>query len=57
MELKLQEKIKAAVEINGEIIVNMENSLVFEHIGKDEAFFYIKSETEGKEIKIRFLKQ
>lgn len=56
MELKLAEKIKAAVELNGEVIINMENSQVFENIGNEEAFFYIKS-NDGKEIKIRFSKK
>jgi hypothetical protein len=56
MELKLQEKIKAAVELNGEVIINMENSSVYENIGTEEMFLYIKS-TDGKEIKIRFLKK
>ena len=57
MELKLSEKVKAAVELNGEVVINMENSAVYESIEKEEAFIYIKSKTEeGKEIKIRFLK-
>lgn len=55
-ELKLQEKVKAAVTVNGEAIINMENSQVFENISNEEAFFYIKS-NDGKEIKIRFLKK
>ena len=55
-ELKLQDKVKAAVEVNGEVIINMENSQVFENIGAEEAFFYIKS-NDGKEIKIRFSKK
>lgn len=54
-ELKLQDKVKAAVEVNGEIIINMDNSLVYENIGNEEAFFYIKS-NDGKEVKIRFMK-
>jgi len=58
MELKLSDKIIAAVEVNGELIVNFENSAVYENIGKEEAFLYIKSTVEGgKEIKIRFLKK
>ena len=55
MELKLAEKIKAVVEVNGEIIINMENSQVFENIGNEEALLYIKS-NDGKEIKVRFAK-
>lgn len=56
MELKIAEKIKAAVELNGEVIINMENSSVYENIGTEEMFLYIKS-TDGKEIKIRFMKK
>lgn len=55
-ELKLQEKVKAAVEVNSEVIINMENSQVFENIGNEEAFLFIKS-NDGKEIKIRFAKK
>lgn len=57
MELKLADKIKAAVEVDGAVIIKMENSQVFESIEREEAFFYIKSTDEtGKEIKIRFSK-
>jgi len=57
MELKINDKIKAAVELDGEVIINMENSSVYESVGKEEAFIYIKSKETGKEIKIRFLKK
>ena len=61
MELKLQEKVKAAVEINGELLINFDNCLVYENINKEEAFFYIKTIPDPstgicKEIKIRFIK-
>ena len=57
-ELKLVDKIKAAVEVDGQVIINMENSQVFENIGNEEAFLFIKSnDGKGKEIKIRFLKK
>jgi len=56
MEVKLQEKVKAAVEIDGQLFVNFENSAVYEHISNEEAFIYIKSVVDNKEIKIRFLK-
>jgi hypothetical protein len=56
MELKLQDKIKAAVEVDGQVVINMENSLVYESIENEEAFIYIKSKEGSKEIKIRFLK-
>jgi len=56
MEVKLQEKIKAAVEIDGQLVVNFDNSMVYENIDKEEAFLYIKTIDNTKEIKIRFLK-
>lgn len=61
MELKLADKIKAAVEVDGVVLINMENSQVFESIENEEAFFYIKNTLDepgkpGREIKIRFSK-
>jgi len=53
--MKLEKDIKAAVEIDGQVVISMENSQVFQNIGKEEAFLYIKS-TDGKEVKVRFLK-
>ena len=56
MELKLQENIKAAVEVDGEVIINMENSTVyFDNSIDEDMYLYIKS-SEGKEIKIRLAK-
>lgn len=62
MELKLNEKVKAAVEVDGQVIINMENSQVYETIGTDEAYVYITtipdpSTGEFRSIKIRFLKK
>jgi hypothetical protein len=62
MELKIADKIKAAVEVDGELLINLENSEVYESINKDEAFIYIKNTLDepgkpGREIKIRFLKK
>jgi hypothetical protein len=57
MELKLSDKIKAAVEIDGQSIITIENSTVYENIGNEEAFLYIKTLDGSKEIKIRFLKK
>lgn len=57
MELKVNDKIKAAVELNGEVVINADNSIVYEEIGDKEAFIYIKSKVTDKEIKIRFLKK
>jgi len=62
MELKLNEKVQAAVEIDGTVIINMENSQVFETIEKEEAFIYIStppdpSTGDFRSVKIRFLKK
>jgi len=57
MELKLQENIKAAVEVDGEVIINMENSTVyFDNSVDEDMYLYIKS-SEGKEIKVRLAKE
>lgn len=56
MELKLQENIKASVEVNGEVIINRENSTVyFDNSVDEDMYLYIKS-SEGKEIKVRLAK-
>jgi hypothetical protein len=59
MELKLSDKVAAAIEINNEPFLNFENSVVYENIEKNEAFLYIKSADPSinKEAKIRFLKK
>lgn len=57
MELKIADKVKAAVEIDNQLIVGLDNSVVFENIGDNEAFIFIKSTVDNKEIKIRFLKK
>jgi hypothetical protein len=53
MELKLQEHIKAAIEIDGQSISNLENSIVYANWEENEGFIQVKT-SEGKEIKIRF---
>jgi len=62
MELKLSDKVKAAVEVDGQTIINADNSVVYESIGDEEAYIYIKSTTSDdnqffREVKIRFLKK
>jgi hypothetical protein len=58
MELKLAKDIKAAVELDGQAVISLENSIVYESIDTNgEAFIYIKSTIEGKELKIRFVKK
>jgi len=62
MELKLNEKVKATVEVDDQEIINMENSQVYETIKKDEAYIYVTtvpdpSTGKSRSIKIRFLKK
>lgn len=62
MKLKLADNVKANVEIDDVLVINMENSLVYESIENEEAFIYIKSVSDKpdepvKEVKIRFLKK
>jgi hypothetical protein len=57
MELKLVPDVKVAVEMNGESLVNLENGIVYESIALNEAYLFIKSAVDGKEIKIKFLKK
>ena len=62
MELKKEDKIKAAVEVDGVLLINMENNEVFVSIENEEAFIYIKNTLDepgkpGREVKIRFLKK
>lgn len=56
------EKVKATVEVDGIEIINMENSIVYETIRKDEAYIYIATNLDPstggfRSIKIRFLKK
>ena len=55
MQLKINENIKAAVEVNGALIINIENSTVYDNIENNEAYIYIRA-YDGTEIKIRFVK-
>ena len=55
MQLKLNDKVTAAVETNEGVIINLENSQVFENIETNEGYIYIKSTVNDKFIKIRFV--
>ena len=57
MELKLSDKITAAVEIDGRSVVGFGDSQVYESIGSEEAFIYIRSASDGREVKIKFTKK
>jgi hypothetical protein len=53
MELKLQENVKAAIEVDGVIVTSLDNSTVYANWEANEGFIQVKS-TDGKEVKIRF---
>ena len=56
MELKLQPEIKAAIDVDGSLIIDFNNSMVYENIENEEAFLFVKSLDDSKQIKIRFIK-
>lgn len=56
MKLKFEEKIKVAVEVDGKPFISSEEGVLFQHIGDDEAFLYIKNMDETKEIKVKITK-
>jgi hypothetical protein len=57
MKLKFEEDLKVAVEIDGKPFITLEEGILYQHIGDDEAFFYIKNSEETKEIKIKIIKE
>jgi len=57
MKLKFEEDIKVAVEVDGKPFISMEEGILFEHVGDNEAFLYIKNEDESKQIKIKIEKK
>jgi hypothetical protein len=62
MELNLVKNVFAAVEVDGQVVINADNSVVYESVGDEEAYIYIKSATSDdnqffREVKIRFLKK
>jgi len=56
MKLTLEKDIKVAVEVNGEKFIGSENGVLYQSINDTEILLYIKSEAEGKEIKIKIAK-
>jgi len=56
MKLKFEEDIKVAVEIDGKPFITLEEGILYEYVGDDEAYLYIKNTDENKEIKIKIIK-
>jgi len=56
MKLKFEEDIKVAVEVDGKPFITSEEGILYQNVGDNEAFLYIKNAEENKEIKIRFAK-
>jgi len=56
MELKLQDNIKAVVELDGNVVISSEDCMVYENIEDNDAYIFIKN-SAGKELKIHFTKK
>ena len=56
-ELKKQDDLKVAVQVNGEAFISEDNGILYENITDDLVFLYIKSEDGTKEIKIKITKK
>ena len=56
-ELKKQDNLKVAVQVNGETLISEENGILYENTTDDLVFLYIKSEDGTKEIKIKITKK
>lgn len=55
-ELKKQEKLKVAVQIDGSTFISSEEGILHEYVTDKEALLYIKSKEGNKEIKIKITK-
>lgn len=56
MKLTLEKDLKVAVEVNGAKFIGSEEGVLYQSITDTEILLYIKSELEGKEIKIKIAK-
>lgn len=57
MKLKIEQEVKAFIEINGESFISSEESLVYQNTDNpNEILMYIKSKNDSKEIKIKITK-
>jgi hypothetical protein len=59
MKLTLEKDIKIAVELNGEMFLNIDDGMLYQSTeNEDEIFLFLKSNKDDKkEIKIRMIKQ
>lgn len=56
MKLTFEKDLKVAVEVNGEPFINLEKGVLYQSIGDNEAYLYIKNTDKDKEIKIKIIK-
>ena len=56
-ELKKQDNLSVAVQVNGEAFITEDNGILYEDITNDSAMLYIKTENGSKEIKIKIVKK
>jgi len=56
MKLALEKDIKVAAEVNGEKFIGSEEGILYQSITDTEILLYIKTDPEGKEIKIKIAK-
>ena len=57
-ELKKQDKLSVAVQVNGESFITSDNGIIFEEITNDSALLFIKSKDDEKiNIKIKIDKK
>jgi len=58
MKLIIEKDVKTAVEVNGQIMIDMQEGILYQSISDDEILLYIKSNKDDKkEIKLRILKE
>lgn len=55
-ELKKQENLKVAVQIDGSSFISSEDGVLFESVNDKEALLLIKNKENNKEIKIKITK-
>jgi len=47
------EDLAVAVQVNGEALISVDNGILYEEIGDDEMFLYVKTGDEKTEVKIK----
>ena len=52
MELTIKKNIKAAVYVNNQRLIDLENSSVYSKVENDEVYIFIKHEQTGQSVKL-----